>query len=55
MAEKKELIKRAVRKTVQKMLREEALGWPPDCLGPFYQPRRPDKPLVQPQPDKEEK
>lgn len=52
MAEKKEFVKRAVRKAVQKMLREEAFGWPPDCTGRCYQPRRPQEPLAELAPDK---
>lgn len=52
MAEKKELVKRAVRKAVQKMLRAEASEWPPDCTVRFYQPRRPQEPLAELAPDK---
>ncbi len=52
MAEKKEFVKRAVRKAVQKMLREEAFGWPPVCSGAHYQPRRPQEPLAELAPDK---
>lgn len=55
MAEKKEFVKHAIRKAVQKMLRDEAFGWPPVCPGAFYQPRRPDKPLADVTPDKTKK
>lgn len=54
MTEQKNPVKRAITGVVQKMLREEALGWPPDCLGIHYQPRRPDRPLADSAPDKEE-
>ena len=55
MTEKKDFVKRTVKQAVQKMLLNEAKRWPPDCSGYFYQPRRPDTPLAQPQRDKEEK
>ena len=55
MAENKEFVKRSIQKAVQKMLRDEAFGWPPDCSGAFYQPRRPDKPLADVTPDKTKK
>lgn len=33
--------KKTAQLLVQKMVRKEMTKWPPDCLGPFFQPKRP--------------
>lgn len=31
-----------IAKKVEKEIQKEKTDWPPICIGPFYQPKRPD-------------
>lgn len=35
--------KKAAQFLVQKMVQREMTKWPPDCLGTFFQPKRPEQ------------
>lgn len=41
------LVHSAAKQAIQKMIRNEASEWPPDCRGFYYQPHRPDTPLAE--------
>lgn len=49
MKTKEPFAQKLVRKAAQGIVRREIYGWPPDTFWGTYQPRRPEKPLPQPQ------
>lgn len=48
MEKKETTLHNLAKLAVQKMIHQEAYGWPPICYGANYQPHRPDKPLDSP-------
>lgn len=47
--EKESMTHKAVRKTLDAMIRRTYDGWPPNSCWGVYQPHRPEKPLPKPQ------
>ena len=40
----KERLKQLAKTELEKSIQREMEGWPPECGGPFYQPKRPPLP-----------
>lgn len=43
MMKLKEKATRFVVRQIERQMKRERFGWPPECCGAFYQPRRPAK------------
>lgn len=54
MKQEKNLVQQMVKRAVQGLIEHELDRWPPDCMGPYYQPYRPETPMSSPADELEE-